>query len=183
MANWTYERIDLGNTPLIDILLVRDFMRLSNEKEDKLVELFIGSAVDTVEADSRNAVHPATLTAVFPKGTRSVELPRGVVHSATAFAIDSDGNETEITEGVTHDNGVPGCLKLPAIDAEHESVKVVYQAGSLPLEPVLAITVMTLALHRYEHREAATADGNIKETPLGYKHTITGLDPMKDGVN
>lgn len=182
MPTWSKEFIELSK-PLIDPLLVRTYCRVVTEDEDDFLLWLVHGAAITVETDSRFTVRPVAYSATLAANTRPVQLPAGPFHSATLIRVDSEGNETPVEDEILHDDGYPGCLTLPKIEESHSSLKLSYQAGTHPIRPDVEVLVLSLVAHRYEHREAATGDGVVKTVPLGYHHSIRGLDPLTDGVN
>ena len=185
MPNWIKTRIDLGNRPLIELDLARLFFRASQSDPDRFLAWLIDGAIETVETDSRYVVHPANYAAELSANTRAVQLPFGPYHagSAALVRLDEDDNETAVDGTIVHDGGSPGCLELPEVSEDHAKLKLTYQAGSSDLRRDVELVVLSLAAHRYEHREAATAGDVVKTVPIGYHHVIRGLDPMLDGVS
>lgn len=187
--DWTRSPVDIGEDLLIPLALVKRHARIFDSGDDALVsDILFPAAVAMVQRDTRWQVEPITLTAELPPfppvGRTFVRLPMGPFVSVVATTTTGEDEPVAIDPpSINHDFGMPGTLVFPPIVADHDKVNLSVRIGAIPPEPSIRIMILTLVAHMYEHREAATADGEVKEVPIGYRHLVAALDPMTDGYN
>jgi uncharacterized phiE125 gp8 family phage protein len=181
---WQFTPVDLGETELVPLAMCKRHARIpsSDTDDDSLLsEILIPAAIDTVERDTRWVVTPREYSIELYKNSTCIQLPAGPFVSASLFAIDTVGDETELDDAeIIHDDGHPGLLTWDAVDENQARLKLVVRIGPTAPAPKIKLMIMTLVAHWYEHREAATADGSFSETPLGYQHAVKAMDPMTD---
>lgn len=182
MAKWTAS--NQADLP-IDLLLLRRAARVHGAEEDEQLGFLARAAAEQIERDCRLAIAARELTATVPvrRPTFVVPLPRGPFIDVTSitYVDDQDQEQAIGVEAADHDGEVPGHLTItPGVDASE--ITVTYRAGHLELPPSMQLLIQQLAAYWFEHPEAATADGGVREVPLAYRHIIRSLDPMTDGV-
>lgn len=177
---WDRVDVDLGEDDIIKPALVRQYCRISGTAEDEFLAWLVAGAIETVQIDSRRVIRPRTITATIPHTFRCVSLPEGPFVSANLLF----GDDTAAGDPppIHHDGGNPGKLFWQRIDGEHDGVIVQVRVGDWPMRADIELLILTLVAHRYEHREATTADGNVRKVPIGYGEMVRAIDPMTDAV-
>jgi uncharacterized phiE125 gp8 family phage protein len=171
----------------MDLATVKSHCRISGTEDDTYVTLLISAAVKTIERDTRLALAPRDIlhSTRYDSCLGRIDLPRGPFLSLDAITLHhSDGSTSDgDTDDWQHDGKLPGSL-IPSDNYSPPAGKftIAYTAGSDPVPADQQLLVMMLVAHWYEHREAATADGTINETPLSYRHLVRAMDPMQDAV-
>jgi uncharacterized phiE125 gp8 family phage protein len=171
----------------VPLSTVKHHCKLTGTDEDAYLTLLIKAAARTIERDTRLALLPRseTITTVYDPCSGRIAIPRGPFLSLTSVTLHHSDGSTSAgdPEDWQHNGKLPGTLS-PADDYSPPAGKItiVYRAGSDPLPEDLQLLLMMLVAHWYEHKEAATADGTVNETPLSYRHLVRAMDPMTDAV-
>lgn len=104
----TVERLELGSPPIMDLDLVKQYLRVSFTDTDDILQLMMLQAIEAFENATHRAVFArahAWVLADFPRGAdRRIRLPRGVTRSVQSIEVATAAGFTTLygpTSGVS----------------------------------------------------------------------------------
>jgi uncharacterized phiE125 gp8 family phage protein len=166
--------------PLVTLAEAKAQLRVDNNFEDSLINLYIQSASERL--DGPNGILGKAFSEQmwrkkfdsFPSNLGVISLPVFPVISVQSLMY-IDENEDETTMTLDTDYRLSGDQVIPLIAwPSSSSITIDWIAGIDPIPAQIKQAALWLVSHSYRNREATTVE-NMKELPLGVYDLVSNI--------
>jgi len=168
----------------------KDHLRVTTTVSDAYITALINAATESAETYTRRALITQTWDVFIDEFSDTMEMPKGVLQSATITYVDTDGaTQTLDTSVYTVDtDSDPGVIRLaygqswPSTrDQAHAvTIRIVCGYGAASDVPITIRQAMLIHIsHLYESREPVIIGTSVTSVPMSYDSLLLPYRVMR----